>query len=360
MSTPDHTTETVSSPRLISAFREEREQAAIYRALASHEGDHRMAFMLQRLAEAAQSQVEALRTRLATHGIDADETVGPTVLGKRARLAIWLAKQIGVRPIRGLLSNLQVRGLGAYESASHLQGHVAIKDISQLQQGGGNGGNLRAAVFGVNDGLISNTSLILGMAGAGASSSTLILAGVAGLLAGALSMAAGEFVSVRSQREFYEHQLELERSELEQFPDAERAELAVIYEAKGLSAEDADRIARTLIADPELALDTMAREELGLNPDELGSPMGAALSSFAAFAAGALVPVVPLWILPAGRAVLLSIALAAIALFLVGALLSLFTGRGAWTSGLRMLGIGALAGVLTWLIGNLFDLGLPT
>ena len=359
MNAPDDTTDTVSSPRLISAFREEREQAAIYRALASHEGDHRMAFMLQRLAEAAQSQVEALRHRLATHGIDADETVGPTELGRRARLAIWLAKQIGVRPIRGLLSNLQVRGLGAYESASHLQGHVAIKDISQLQQGGGNGGNLRAAVFGVNDGLISNTSLILGMAGAGASSGTLILAGVAGLLAGALSMASGEFVSVRSQREFYEHQLELERSELEQFPDAERAELAVIYEAKGLSAEDADRIARTLIADPELALDTMAREELGLNPDELGSPVGAALSSFAAFAAGALVPVVPLWMLPAGPAVLVSIALAAIALFLVGALLSLFTGRGAWTSGLRMLGIGTLAGVLTWLIGNLFDLGLP-
>jgi len=354
----DVASDSVDTPRLIRAFREEREHAAIYRALARQEGDHRMAYMLQRLAETAQGQTKTLRDRLGALGIDADQTAGPTELGRRARLAIWLAKQIGVRPIRGLLSNLQVRGLGAYDSASHLQGHVAIKDISQLQQGTGNGGNLRAAVFGVNDGLISNTSLILGMAGAGAASNTLILAGVAGLLAGALSMAAGEFVSVRSQREFYEHQLELERSELEQFPEAERAELAIIYEAKGLSAEDANRIASTLIANPDLALDTMAREELGLNPDELGSPIGAASASFVSFAVGALVPVVPLFILPAGPAVLVSIALAAIALFLVGALLSLFTGRGAWTSGLRMLGIGALAGVLTWLIGGLFDLSL--
>ena len=342
--------------RLLSAFRDEREHAALYRALASQEADHRMAYMLQRLGDASQNQTDALARQLNGMGINAETVSGPVTLGRRAQLAVWLARQLGVRPIRGLLSNLKVRGLGAYDAA-HLRGHVDIKDISQLHHGSDNGSNLRAAVFGVNDGLISNTSLILGMAGAGSGSPTLILAGIAGLLAGALSMAAGEFVSVRSQREFYLHQLDLERAELREFPEAERAELAVIYEAKGLSPEDADRIARTLIADPELALDTMAREELGLNPNELGSPLGAASASFVSFALGALVPVVPLLFLPAGQAVWVSITVAALALFGVGALLSLFTGRAALTSGLRMLGIGALAGLLTWLIGSLFDLG---
>lgn len=353
-------TDTTDQPadinKLVSAFREEREHAALYQALARQEADHRMAYMLQRLGETATAQTDELSHRLQALGVNALERAGPLALGRRARLALWLAGQMGVRPIRGLLSNLKVRGLGAYDSP-HLSGHVDIEHISQIQQGGSNGSNLRAAVFGVNDGLISNTSLILGMAGAAASSNTLILAGVAGLLAGALSMAAGEFVSVRSQREFYQHQLDLERAELEQFPEAERAELTVIYEAKGLSPEDADRIARTLIADPELALDTMAREELGLNPDELGSPIGAAAASFVSFAIGAMVPVLPLLFLPAKPAVLLSIFLAALALFAVGALLSLFTGRAAFTSGLRMLAIGSIAGLLTWLIGGLFDLG---
>lgn len=343
--------------RLVQAFREEREHAALYRALARKESDHRMAYMLQRLGETASEQMADLSARLQRLGIDAAQVAGPIELGRRARLAIWLASQLGVRPIRGVLSNLKVRGLGAYD-APHLSGHVDINDISQLQSGADNGSNLRAAVFGVNDGLISNTGLILGMVGANATSGTLILAGVAGLLAGALSMAAGEYVSVRSQREFYQHQLDLERAELEEFPEAERAELAIIYEAKGLSPEDADRIARTLIADPQLALDTMAREELGLNPDELGSPISAALSSFVAFSLGAFVPVLPLLFLPAGTAVLLSIALAATALFSVGALLSLFTGRPALSSGVRMLAIGSGAGILTWLIGNLFDLGV--
>ncbi|MGH1357319.1 MAG: VIT1/CCC1 transporter family protein [Burkholderiaceae bacterium] len=357
-STPSPANDTSDDIRkLVQVFREEREHAALYRALAAHEGDHRMAFMLQRLGETASEQMTELSARLDALGVNALEQAGPVELGRRARLAIWLARQLGVRPIRGVLSNLKVRGLGAYDSP-HLRGHVAIEDISQLQSGSDNGSNLRAAVFGVNDGLISNTGLILGMAGANAASGTLILAGVAGLLAGALSMAAGEYVSVRSQREFYEHQLDLERAELEEFPEAERAELAIIYEAKGLNPEDADRIARTLIADPQLALDTMAREELGLNPDELGSPISAALASFVSFSLGALVPLLPLLFLPAGQAVLLSIALAAVALFSVGALLSLFTGRPALKSGLRMLSIGTIAGALTWLIGHLFDLGI--
>jgi len=151
-SKPQNKAAAIDVARLIRAFREEREHAVIYRALAQHEGDHRMAYMLQRLGETAQEQTKTLRERLVAQGINADEVAGPTELGRRAKLAIWLAKQLGVRPIRGLLSNLKVRGLGAYESASHLQGHVAIQAISQLQQGGGNGRHSRAAVFRANDG----------------------------------------------------------------------------------------------------------------------------------------------------------------------------------------------------------------
>src|SRR5204862_7886865 len=157
----------------------------------------------------------------------------------------------------------------------------------------GGGGNLRAAVFGVNDGLVSNASLILGVAGATADLKVVVMSGVAGMAAGALAMAAGEYVSVQSQRELYEYQIALERDELKQYPEAEAQELALIYAAKGLPAKEADRLAQRMVADPEHALDTLAREELGLNPDELGSPLGAAASSFVSFAAGAALPLLP-------------------------------------------------------------------
>jgi VIT1/CCC1 family predicted Fe2+/Mn2+ transporter len=165
-------------------------------------------------------------------------------------------------------------------------------------------------------------------------------------------MAAGEYVSVRSQRELYEHQIGLERDELAQYPEAEAEELALIYAAKGLPPRDASRLAKKIVADPEHALDTLAREELGLDPAALGSPWGAAAASFAAFAAGALVPLAP-YLLDAGaKALPLSLAVSAAALFAIGMLLSLFTGRRAWHSGLRMLAIGALAGGVTYALGR--------
>jgi VIT1/CCC1 family predicted Fe2+/Mn2+ transporter len=208
-------------------------------------------------------------------------------------------------------------------------------------------------VFGINDGLVSNASLIMGMAGAAAEPRTLLLTGVAGLLAGAFSMAAGEYVSVRSQREVFEYQIGLEREELDEYPQAEADELALIYETKGMDRDDAQRLAQTLIADPERALDTLAREELGLNPDELGSPWGAATWSFLAFAAGAFIPLLPFLIGEGQRAFFVSMALAAASLFGVGATLSFFTGRSALASGLRMLAIGAAAGAATYAIGSL-------
>jgi VIT1/CCC1 family predicted Fe2+/Mn2+ transporter len=217
------------------------------------------------------------------------------------------------------------------------------------------GGNLRAAVFGINDGLVSNTSLIMGVAGASDGVGLLILSGIAGLLAGALSMAAGEYVSMRSQRELYEYQIDLERAELALYPDEEAEELALIYSARGMNLEDARRITKKMVCEPEHALDVLAREELGLNPDDLGSPWGAALFSFLAFTAGAAIPLVPFLAgldRPTGIAV--SAMLAGGSLFVVGAALSLFTGKNALYGGLRMLFIGGSAGLTTHAIGHIF------
>jgi VIT1/CCC1 family predicted Fe2+/Mn2+ transporter len=239
---------------------------------------------------------------------------------------------------------MKVRGMQIYASPDaattdlHLP-PVAGAPLEHRHKGLGSGGNLRAAVFGVNDGLVSNASLILGVAGAGADAKAVV--------------AAGEYVSVRSQRELFEYQIALERDELEQYPEAEAQELALIYEAKGLPKREAEQVARRIVADPEHALDTLAREELGLNPGELGSPIGAAASSFGAFATGALLPLVPFVVASGGSALPISIGITAVALFAIGGTLSLFTGRNAFASGARMLALGAAAGAVTYAIGSL-------
>jgi VIT1/CCC1 family predicted Fe2+/Mn2+ transporter len=210
-------------------------------------------------------------------------------------------------------------------------------------------------VFGASDGLVSNLCLILGVSGASANAHghAVLISGVAGLLAGALSMAAGEYVSVRSQREMFEHQIGAERDELAEYPEQEAAELSLIYQARGLTKEDADKTASHLISQPELALDTLAREELGLDPSSLGSPIAAASSSFASFAVGAAVPLAP-FVVYGGRSALgASVVLTAAALFGIGCAISLFTGRGAFRSGARTLLIGAMAGAVTYAIGRL-------
>jgi VIT1/CCC1 family predicted Fe2+/Mn2+ transporter len=199
---------------------------------------------------------------------------------------------------------------------------------------------------------------MLGVAGgvhsASSDSHLIVISGMAGLLAGAFSMASGEYVSVRSQRELYEYQIALEREELEEYPEEEAMELALIYEAKGVSQEDARRMGSQIISDPERALDTLAREELGLNPQDLGSPYGAAFSSFFSFSAGALVPLLPFLIFRGNENVLqISIGSTATALFLLGCALSLFTGKRAWLGGIRMLVIGACASGFTWAVGSI-------
>jgi VIT1/CCC1 family predicted Fe2+/Mn2+ transporter len=221
------------------------------------------------------------------------------------------------------------------------------------RRGAAAGGSLRAAVFGVNDGLVSNLSLVMGVAGAAPPAPFILLAGLAGLLAGAFSMAAGEYISVLSQRELLERQLAVERQHIALAPAAERAMLARRYQAKGIAATQAETIADQLMANPEQALDTIAREQLWLDPDDLGSPQAAAAASFVAFALGALLPLLPFVLATGSTAVVASALLSGISLFLVGVGVSWFTGRHALLSGARMLGIGAAAAGLTFLIGRL-------
>jgi VIT1/CCC1 family predicted Fe2+/Mn2+ transporter len=329
----------------LDSWREEKQSAWLYRELADCETDQRIATLFRALAVAAERQAE-------TWSPGAAQTFAPSL---RARVAVALARWWGPRRVRPMLAAMKIRGLSAYD-ARPASGHMmptSVSDVGRRHRGYG-GGNLRAAVFGVNDGLVSNTSLIMGVAGASAGAGFVTTTGVAGLLAGALSMAAGEYVSMRSQREMFEYQIGLERDELQEYPDEEAEELALIYAARGMEIEDARRITRELVRQPDTALDALAREELGLNPDDLGSPWGAALFSFLAFAAGAALPLLPFllgW--PMERAVPGAAIIAGIALFLVGATLSLFTGRSALPGGLRMVLIGGGAGVVTWWIGRL-------
>lgn len=213
------------------------------------------------------------------------------------------------------------------------------------------GGAARAAMFGISDGLVSNVSLILGFAGANAGPSVVRLAGLAGLLAGAFSMAAGEYVSVRAQAELLEAELEMERVEIHRRPDHERNELAAIYRSRGVDAQIADDMAAEIMSDPQLALETHAREELGINPAQLGSPTQAGVSSFFAFAVGAVLPLVPWFIAEGDAATIASVIVAAIAALVIGFTLSRFTGRSGWKSALRQLVIAAIAAGVTYGVG---------
>lgn len=222
------------------------------------------------------------------------------------------------------------------------------------------GGGLRAAVFGANDGLVSNFSLVMGIAGANAEPRFVLLAGIAGLLAGASSMAAGEYVSVQSQRELYEQQIAVERQELEMSPEEEKEELSLIYQAKGIPSGQAEELAERILSNPSTAIETLAREELGLDPAALGSPWIAAASSFVAFAAGAVVPVIPYLLLSGNTAFFTSAIVCGAGLFILGGIVSIFTGRNLFFSGFRMLGIGAMAAAVTYFIGKLLGVSVAS
>ena len=219
------------------------------------------------------------------------------------------------------------------------------------------GGNaLRAAVLGANDGLVSNLSLVMGVAGAALSGTTIILTGLAGLFAGGISMALGEWLSVNSSRELYQHQISIEKTELESMPEEEAEELALIYEAKGLDEATATRLSSQMIANQANALDTLAREELGIDPESLGgSAWQAALTSFSLFTIGAIVPVVPFVVLSGTTAVALSVVASSAMLFAIGAVITVFTWRSVLRTGTRQIVFGLAAATITYGIGHLFS-----
>lgn len=215
------------------------------------------------------------------------------------------------------------------------------------------GGAARAAVFGVSDGLVSNVGLILGVAGADAASGVVRVAGLAGLIAGAISMAAGEYNSMRVQSELLQRELEMERRELHRNPHVETVELALIYQSRGMDPDRARELAEATMQDPDQALQAHAREELGIDPDDLGSPVQAALSSFVAFSIGAMIPLLP-WIIGSGKAAMVSsLVLALVAAAIVGTIVSRFTERHRGATIARQIAFTALPAAVTYAIGSI-------
>ena len=348
----------------------EQDGIALYRALAAAEKDHARAEIFEKLAKAEERHAARWARLMRTFG-DGAPSYRPSF---RVRLLGWLSRRIGTQHILPVVTGLESRDQNEYRGQIEAAGIPAeerghMRTLRAMQRRGEDrpeaivdleawhrtsyGGSLRAAVFGANDGLVSNFSLVMGIAGANVEPGFVLLAGIAGLLAGASSMAAGEYVSVRSQRELYEQQIALEREELEMSPEEEHEELSLIYQAKGIPENQATELASQILANPDTAIETLAREELGLDPSALGSPWTAAASSFFAFAAGALIPVLPYLLFNGEAAFYMSAAVCGLSLFLVGAAISIFTGRGVFFSGLRMLGIGTLAATVTYIIGRL-------
>jgi VIT1/CCC1 family predicted Fe2+/Mn2+ transporter/rubrerythrin len=361
----------------------ERDAIALYEALSRIERDPVRADAFRSIAANERRHAEIWAERLRNLGAPMPPDTGPRL---RIRVIVLVARVFGTHAVRDLVQALEGDEEQTYAAqsspdveaiAADEREHAEIwRRISTGRAGptepgpstpgsperwhrAGRSGTLRAVIFGVSDGLVSNLALVMGVAGASSGAgSFILLAGIAGLLAGAFSMAAGEYISMQSQRELFERQIALERSELEAMPAEEEAELAAVYHAKGFSREEAATIAARLFQDPESALDTLVREELGLDPDELGSPVGAATGSFAAFAIGAAVPVVPYVLITGSAAFVVSIGVSIVALFAVGAGVSLLTGRGALFSGSRQVLIGAAAAVVTYVVGSVIGVSV--
>jgi len=371
--TPDEAPE--ATPEDIKRFQrnldEELDGIAIYEMMAEAEPDAERRAIFEELAEVEVKHADLWREKLREAGVEPKEH-GPSI---KMRFLGRAAKVFGVKSILPIVRSFEAEAYGVYMAQGAAGQSIAPderehrKTMARMSKPstapieaiaaretwhrGGAGGTLRATVFGVSDGLVSNSALVMGFAGASTEGEFVLLAGVAGLLAGAFSMGAGEYVSMRAQKELFERQIELEREELRTMPEEERAELTLIYKAKGLTAEEAAAAADRIMADPEVALETLVREELGLDPSELGSPWAASIWSFVAFAFGAIVPVAPFVFADASWPfVVASGALSGVALFGVGAALSLFTGRSAVRSGLRQLGIGIAAAAATFGIGS--------
>ncbi len=356
----------------------EIDSAAVYGALAGAEPDPNLAEVYRKLASVESAHAQFWRGHLDQKG--AARSVTPS---SRARVMAWLARRFGPSFVLPTIAAAEARDVDAYDSqpeavagglptaersharvieaaASTGRGLVgpSIATLEGRHRGGG-GNSLRAAVLGANDGLVSNLSLVMGVAGAATSAHTILLTGIAGLVAGSCSMAMGEWLSVNSARELSQKQIATEAAELEQAPEQEKEELVLIYQAKGLPEAQAKALAERLLGDKDTALDTLAREELGIDPDSLGGSAGAAAAaSFGLFAFGAIFPVAPYLVLNGWTAVIASLALSGIVLAAIGAGTSLFTGRGFVFSAGRQVVIGYAAAAVTFGIGRLVGVSL--
>ena len=368
----------MAKPEDAARYREnlqgEVDSASLYRALADTEPDPKIQQVYRRLAQVEDAHAEFWRRQLALVG----ERVQNLGVGWRTRALAWLARRFGPQFILPTINTLERKDSSHYDTQteavagglpaterSHARVLRAIESgPGTLTQGsaiarfegrhrGMAGNSLRAAVLGANDGLVSNLSLVMGVAGAETAESTILLTGLAGLVAGACSMALGEWLSVNSSRELAQKQIATEKFELDTIPDEEKEEMVLIYQAKGLGETEARALAERLMADKTTALDTLVREELGIDPEELGgSAWAAGATSFVLFAAGAIFPVIPYAVLTGWSALIGSGVLSAVALAAIGAGTSLFTGRHVVFSAARQVAIGLAAAAITYGVGR--------
>lgn len=364
--------------RFLRNIEEERNSSFLYRALAGREENERLAEVYRRLAETEEAHAALWEERLSAAG----GAVAPFRPSLRSRFLVWLARRFGpelIIPTMTAKENGATSDYGAQPDAAELvateRSHARVlRQIGQSSKEGlggsalarlegrhrmAGGNALRAAVLGASDGLLSNFNLVMGVAGASLSGRSILLTGCAGLLAGAVSMALGEWISVQSSRELYQKHIDTEREELENAPEEEMEELILIYQARGMDEGIARQFAGRIMADRDNALETLVREELGVDPEELGgSAWEAAFTSFLLFAAGAVIPVIPFAILEGIAAIALSAVLSALGLFVIGAAITLFTGRSVWYSGLRQVTFGLVAAAVTFGVGRLVGVSL--
>ena len=365
--------------RYRSNLQGEVDGAALYDALSAAEPDARLKQVYARLAAVERAHAQFWTKALARKGVD----VGTLSPSARARLMGWLSRRLGAAAMLPIVARAEATDSAQYDhqpeavmagmpadERSHARiiqavaggaGGLPGETLATLEgrHRGGSANALRAAVLGANDGLVSNLSLVMGVAGGGANGHAILLTGLAGLVAGACSMAMGEWLSVSTARESQQQQIAAERRELEDAPELEKEELVLIYQAKGLDAATAATLADRLFTSKDAALDTLVREELGLDPSGLGgSAWAAALTSFALFALGAAFPVAPFLFVEGGGAVVASVIVAGAALAAIGAVTSLFTARGFLLSALRQLLIGYAAAAITYGVGDLIGVAI--
>ena len=349
----------------------------LYKVLADHEEDPNIASVFRQMSEIEQGHAIAFMKK---NNLDTTQLLPPST---RAKILNMIGKILGYDYVLGVLLDTEKslstsiissrKKLNSDSSISDTAHVTILKNIlnNQPNVSGSNlarfekrhrsiGGNaLRAAVLGGNDGLVSNFSLVMGIAGATTSQNGVLLAGLAGLLAGALSMALGEWISVHSSKELYENQMQLEMDELETNPEGEEMELALIYQSKGIPEEQAQKMAKDIIANKDHAHEVLIKEELGINKEDLkGSAMEAAITSFILFAIGAIIPVIPFFFFGETKAIIISTIFSGFGLFLIGASITLFTGKNIWYSGFRQVLFGLAAAAITFGIGKLIGVSV--